>query len=100
MKPTNQLSNQRKVNSVITKHIITLHDLGYVNDFHLAKCQMVKCLQDATTLPASIATIELMGLSYDSLARSFKYLHTVETPFGVKGIMLLNSIFISGNAGL
>jgi len=100
MKPTNDLNNKRKVNGVITKHIIALHELGYVNDYHLANGHTVKCLQDETTLSTSMATIKLMSLAYDSLASSFKCLHTVETPCGVKGIMLLNSIFMLGNACL
>jgi hypothetical protein len=87
-----QLFKVRKLNSSMTNKVIELHNTGYDHDFQLQGQQHVLCLQDNRLFNCDNVLIRLVDQNYDNLSHSFKYLHTIDTGCGQKGILLTGKI--------
>ena len=83
----------KKINSKITRKEIELHIQGYTLDFcQLPNERSLLCLQDNMLFPMAGLTITLMDQSYDSLQKSFIYIHTIDSDCGYKGLLIANKI--------
>lgn len=81
------------INQKITNRLIKLHAKGYELDFCLTKKTHITCLQNHEEFPCCNVTVCVIDQVFDYLSRSFKYLHTVETGCGKKGILLMEGIY-------
>ena len=88
--------NSRKLNSSITRRVIELHDNGYEYDFLMLGRHLL-CIQSNQGFPASAVHIKVIDQGYDKLSRSFKYIHTVDTCNGEKGVMISEAIFTNNS---
>ena len=79
-------------NRSLTKKIIELQQLGYEQDFFKSDYDELICLQLDQRFPLDAVEIKLIDQQYDFMSHSFKYLHTVDTDSGQKGIALSNDI--------
>jgi hypothetical protein len=81
-----------KINGSITKKIIDLHNIGYVFDFLILDQQEVICLQDNRHFSKENVLVKVMGQGYDLFSHSFKYIHTIETNCGKRGLLLADRV--------
>jgi hypothetical protein len=79
-------------NAFLTKKIIALHEQGYDQDFKFADDNLLLCVQTDKYYDMAGVTFRLEDQQYDYLSHSFKYLHTIETGSGEKGILLMDGI--------
>ena len=84
-------------NAFLTKKIIALHQQGYDQDFRFAGDNLLVCLQTNKYYDLASVTHRLEDQQYDHLSHSFKYLHTIETGSGEKGILLTDGILTLNN---
>ena len=83
-----QLNFSIIINPALTKKVIELHDRGYVFDFFVADDHSVLCVQDNRSFTIDQLTIKMVDLGLDSLTGRYKYIHTVETYCGDKGLIV------------
>ena len=87
-----QEKSPRKLNGAITKRVIQLHALGYECDF-LILGQGLVCVQSNQNFPVYTVDINMVAKGYDQLSHSIKYIHTIDTGNGEKGVLLTDAIF-------
>jgi hypothetical protein len=83
----------RRVNSSLTKRVIELHGKGYDHDFLAAGKQHLLCLQNNQNFTVNDVNIKVIDQAYDHLTRSFKYIHTIVTCNGERGVLITEGIF-------
>lgn len=86
----------RRVNCLLTKKIIELHSLGYEFDFRLLNAQEVICVQDNRKYHPSNMQVKVTDQVFDFLSHSYKYIHTIDTDCGTKGLLIIEGIYVSG----
>ncbi|MEJ5993344.1 hypothetical protein WG904_02850 [Pedobacter sp. Du54] len=87
------LSKIRKINGVITSRIIELQNEGYLYDFMSLDKHKFVCLQDSVCFHSPDISIKLIDQVYDQFGHCYKYIHTVETATGCKGLLLDEGIY-------
>ena len=91
----NEQKSSPTVNGNLTRKVIMLHNQGYDCDFVITIDKRVLCLQDERSFSISEIFIKVIDLCFDEISRSFKYIHTVETCFGDKGLLIDSCICIN-----
>lgn len=81
------------VNSRLTKKLIALQAKGYEYDFNLLRNRKLSCLQDDECFAEECLSVTVVDQVYDFITGTYKYLHTVETACGKKGILLIEGIY-------
>ncbi|TFF33754.1 hypothetical protein [Mucilaginibacter psychrotolerans] len=81
-------NSARKLNNAITNRVIALHDQGYTHDFLPMQNQHFLCLQDSVDFDIADLNIKLIGEGFDHLTKTNKYIHTIETINGSKGLLV------------
>ena len=81
-----------RLNNAIACRVIELHHLGYEFDFQIFNNRSVLCLQDNNCTAMEDLSVRLVDMGYDQLSHSFKYIHTVETSCGKRGLLLADKI--------
>lgn len=84
-----------KKNNRITRRVIELHEKGFVMDFHLMERCMFQCTQSSDSFAAEDLTITVIDQVFDQFSKSIKYIHTVETSMGYKGVLLCDQVCTS-----
>jgi hypothetical protein len=87
--------NTRILNSAITRRVIELQAQGYDHDFSLLDTQLI-CAQIGLNFPLAFVSIKVVDQAYDRLTHSFKYIHTIDTGNGQKGLMVTEAIVTNG----
>ncbi|GAA4314702.1 hypothetical protein GCM10023149_10920 [Mucilaginibacter gynuensis] len=82
-----------KLNSILTRRVIDLHDKGYIHDFLPLRGQSFLCIQNKEKFGMDELNIIVIDQAYDQFTRTFKYIHTIETPDGSKGLLLADFIY-------
>jgi len=85
----------RKLSNTLTKRVIDLHDKGYTHDFLPAPDQHFLCLQDSQNFAMADLHIKVIADGFDQLTKTHKYIHTIETINGSKGLLVVD--FICGS---
>jgi len=85
--------NTRKLNSLLTKRVIELHSKGYDYDFLPSGNQHLLCLQNNADFKVTDVNINIIDQGYDQLSRSFKYVHSIDTGNGERGVLIAEGIF-------
>jgi hypothetical protein len=83
----------RLVNKELTSKLIKLHSKGYDLDFYMNRCDHLVCVQSGEEFPCACIMVQLVDQIYDFITNSFKYVHTVDTVCGRKGIMVMEGIY-------
>jgi len=83
----------RLVNKQLTRQLIKLHSLGYDLDFYMNSNNHLTCIQNGEQFSCECIIVKLVNQVYDFTANAFKYVHTVDTACGRKGIMLMAGIY-------
>ena len=86
----------RKRNNAITKRVIELQDQGYLYDFMYLGKEKFLCLQDSVCFYPPDVSIKLIDQAYDQFSNCYKYIHSVETASGYKGLLLEEAILPIG----
>jgi hypothetical protein len=86
------LSSKKTINGSLTRKVIELQSLGYGNDFQILGHREVLCLQDNQYTAIENMQIKVVDQGYDQLSKSFKYIHTIETDCGKRGLLLADRI--------
>ncbi|MBD1362500.1 hypothetical protein IDJ77_01640 [Mucilaginibacter sp. ZT4R22] len=81
-------NSARKLNNALTMSVINLHDQGYIHDFLPMQNQHFLCLQDSVDFDISDLNIKVMAQGFDQLTKTHKYIHTIETINGSKGLLV------------
>ncbi|WP_374950124.1 hypothetical protein [Mucilaginibacter sp.] len=92
----NKSRKSRKLNFNLTRKVIELEDKGYCLDYMVLKGQLL-CVQNNQSIPVEAVHICVVDQGYDQLSSCFKYIHTVDTGNGEKGVMITDAI-ITNNA--
>lgn len=88
----NQPARTKKMNSRITRRVIELHERGYSMDFQSLSKHYYLCLQNSYGFVIDDLVIVVIDQIFDQLSSTFKYIHTVETTSGDKGVLLSDTI--------
>ena len=91
------LKTSRVVNRSLTYRVIELHKKGYTIDFFVRNKQLL-CLQDNLNFGLGDVYIKVIDKVYDHFTHRFKYIHTIDTCNGEKGVMIIDSIFTNASA--
>jgi len=82
----------KKKNESLTNWVIILHQTGYINDFFPFNNGEVQCVQNGENFPIKDLRVILIDCCYDLLTRSFRYIHTIDTEAGYRGLLITNRI--------
>ncbi|MFC3559072.1 hypothetical protein [Pedobacter jamesrossensis] len=85
----------RRVKSRMTQKIIEMHNKGYEYDFQIIDGPRIVCLQDNVPFQHERVQICVIDQCFDSVSKQFKYIHTIETSCGRKGLLLDGRLFTS-----
>ncbi len=88
------LKQNRKLNGSITKRVIELHGQGYDHDFQITGNKALLCLQNNKNFPVDAVCITVVDQGFDQLTQSYKYIHTIDTDSGERGMLVTDCIFI------
>jgi hypothetical protein len=88
----NHGKNTRKLNFLLTRRVIELHGQGYDHDFLVSAGRHLICLQNNMNFNVEDVNIEVVDQGYDQLSRSFKYVHTIDTGNGERGVLIAEGI--------
>jgi hypothetical protein len=89
----NALKNSgRKLNNALTQRVIDLHDKGYTNDFSPTADHKFQCIQDSEDFSVEDLDIKVIDQQFDHLTKTYKYIHTIETVNGGKGLLITDFI--------
>jgi hypothetical protein len=80
----------------LSRRVAELHGQGYGFDFSLSPNKQLFCIQSNMLFIREALSVKLIDQVYDKVSHQFKYIHTVETDTGQKGILLLNHILFGG----
>lgn len=80
-------SQKPKLSNALTNRVIDLHNQGYTDDFLPIKEQKVKCIQNSEDFSFDDLNIQVIDQCFDQLSNSYKYIHTIETINGNKGLL-------------
>jgi len=83
----------RLVNKDLTKRLIKLHTKGYDLDFCMTCTDYLTCVQNQKRFACEGITIRVVDQVYDFMTNSYKYVHTIDTACGRKGIMVMEGIY-------
>jgi len=86
-------NNLRGVKSI--RRIIQLHQTGYAYDFHLVFPNKLVCLQESLSFRLKDVNICVLDQLFDGDCGEYKYIHTVDTGCGYRGLMLSSEIITS-----
>ncbi|WDF55644.1 hypothetical protein [Mucilaginibacter sp. KACC 22063] len=81
------------INRLLTKRLNQLHNEGYIYDFALNNDKAILCIQNNCRVAKNSFSVKLIDQVYDQLFNNYKYIHTIETDAGEKGILLLPEIY-------
>jgi len=90
-------SQLMRLNSSLTRKVISLHQNGYTTDFFRINNDQLQCLQTCETFRLSELQIYLIDCEYDLLTQSYQYIHTIETEIGYCGLLITNGIMPLNN---
>jgi hypothetical protein len=82
----------KKLNHTITARVIDLHGKGYTDDFLPAKDQTLMCIQNSENFAMADLHIKVIDQGFDQLTNTYKYIHTIETVNGDKGLLIADFI--------
>jgi hypothetical protein len=86
-------TNHRKLNNGLTKRVIELQAKGYHFDYLISGNKELLCVQNNQAIPLNAVHINVVDQVYDQLSRSFKYVHTIDTGNGERGVMITEAIY-------
>jgi hypothetical protein len=86
------------MNHLLTKMIIDLHEKGFTEDFCIGDDRTSLCSPHLKSLAFPVFTISIINQGYDQLTKCYKYVHAIETPCGIKGLLLSSRVFFNTNS--
>ncbi|PWK77154.1 hypothetical protein LX99_02964 [Mucilaginibacter oryzae] len=86
------LKTCKKMNRTLTKWVIDLHGKGYTDDFLQLNSQRLRCLQNSEDFPITDLDIKVIHQGFDQLTKTYKYIHTIETMDGAKGLLVVEDV--------
>lgn len=81
------------MNNFLTRRVVELHQQGYCCDFIVLRDRRFFCVQHNLVHDKGLIRIELVDIAYDKLHRQYKYLYSIDTCSGERGILLLNFLY-------
>ncbi|TSD63028.1 hypothetical protein FFF34_018955 [Inquilinus sp. KBS0705] len=82
----------KTLNHTITSRVIDLHNQGYTDDFLPVNNYTLLCLQNSVNFGFDDLHIKVIDQGFDQLTKSYKYIHTIETSHGEKGLLITDFI--------
>ncbi|NQX54041.1 hypothetical protein HQN86_10475 [Pedobacter panaciterrae] len=76
------------MNCLLARKVIDLHNIGYELDFVVERPGQLTCVQDNRIFSSESVVVILVDQAFDQLSRKFRYIHTVETLLGDRGLLL------------
>ena len=85
-------NNKKLLNNALTSMVINLHDQGYTDDFLATKDEQLFCIQDCENYSLADLNIRVIDQGFDQFSNSYKYIHTIETCNGSKGLLFTDLV--------
>jgi hypothetical protein len=82
----------KKLNSELTKWVISLHQNGYTDDFQVLNSGEIKCIQSSEHFAIKDLRVHLIDCNYDKLTNTYQYIHTIDTEAGLRGLLITSGI--------
>ena len=77
------------------RRIIKLHQTGYAYDFQLIFPNKLICLQESLSFRLKDVDICVLDQLFDDECGEYKYIHSIDTCCGYRGLMLSREIITS-----
>ncbi|RFZ90696.1 hypothetical protein D0C36_17185 [Mucilaginibacter conchicola] len=90
-------TEQRAFNTCLTRRVISLHKIGYTEDFRLVERQNIQCLQTSECFAINTVNIRLIDCVLDCSTYTYKYIHTIDTDTNCRGLLIINGILPLNN---
>ncbi|MBL4678375.1 MAG: hypothetical protein JKY70_19560 [Mucilaginibacter sp.] len=71
--------------------VIALHSLGYTEDFLPLSSNTLLCLQNNQNFSINDLYIKVIDRGFDAATNSYKYIHTIDTINGEKGLLIADA---------
>ncbi len=85
-------NNRIKLNNALTSRVIDLHNQGYTDDFLSVKDDFF-CLQNSENFSLADLNIQVIDQGFDQFTKTYKYIHTIETSNGKKGLLIADLMY-------
>ena len=84
-----------KLNCLLTRIIIQLHEKGYSEDFIMIDKEKYVCIQSNREFSICSLQIEIFNIAFDQFSGCYKYVHTIETHTGLKGVLIADTLYFN-----
>jgi len=91
-------NNKKRLSNALTSRVIDLHDKGYTDDFLSIQDERFLCIQNSEDFSLADLNIKVIDEGFDQLSKTYKYIHTIETTNGSKGLLVTDFIFADPEA--
>jgi len=95
-----ELTASKKFLGIERSLLYSLMTKGYTHDFRLRKNNQLLCIQNNKTFPAENVTVGLADLCYDHTTHACKYVHTIDSICGIKGLLVTEKIYLPNRQGI
>lgn len=86
-------NSKKRLSDALTNRVIDLHDQGYTDDFLSIEDERFLCLQNSEDFSLADLNIKVIDEGFDQLSNTYKYIHTIETTNGEKGLLVTDMVF-------
>ena len=89
------LAQAKKIKNSVADAVITLHQNGYHQDFSVMEDHNYLCLQNNKLYTPEQVNSAFIDEFYDRFTCTYKFIHTIETCCGTKGLMISDKMYIN-----
>ncbi|MBD1365413.1 hypothetical protein IDJ77_16485 [Mucilaginibacter sp. ZT4R22] len=89
-----QTKNGKIINCLLTRTIIKLHENGFSEDFTEEE-GIYTCIQCNMQFSSSYIQINICDLVFDDFSGRYKYIYTIESYSGLKGVLIADSPYFN-----
>jgi hypothetical protein len=87
------LTQGKRLKNSVANAVIQLHQEGFSYDFSMLENHSYLCLQSNKVYTHDTANITFVDEFYDRYTSNYKFIHTIDTCCGIKGLMILNTMY-------
>jgi hypothetical protein len=89
-----ELASSKRLQGIESSLLNSLQGKGYTYDFRLQKDNQLLCLQNNKTFSGEKVKVGLADLCYDYTTHDCKYVHTIDSACGIKGLLVAEKIYL------
>ena len=89
------IAKGKKIKNAVADAVIKLHQNGYNHDFSVLEDNSYLCLQNNKLYMPKQVSLAFIDEFYDRFTCTYKFIHTIETCCGTKGLMISDKMYMN-----